>query len=461
MSELRDFISFDGALKSTDLEWPMTFKVKISDDGELEFEIPSLPLNENTREISSLWSKASEAPHHFRLTGVASDASIFETTTLFFTSDRIVEEQSEFRIHLKARCSIGTITQSFENADGILAVCFWLRGFECFPALHAASELGNVTMTGSTPLPSGKKLSGHLQITSGTKWANAAKWLSDAQELLQHIRHIMSFAQSRDIKAVTTKIWADQTCTTKITSQGFSYGTDMPVFHFLTMQPIFDAAVKSFSQPALKVSKLNFAIDWFAMHTTYSETRLLNVITALENLINANLDEAEKFLLPPKRFDQISEMMRRAFCEPVGDLEIKFRRGLKAKMEELNRRPLHEKIMLLCERWNVELHDLPEDGLKLAIDARNRIVHRGHYYDDDPQKAEKDSLWPHVVVVREILVRIIFSVIGYRGGYVSFLGGAYHETHYPPLISSCATPAPTSSQTTTPSERSDCSARGR
>jgi len=59
-------------------------------------------------------------------------------------------------------------------------------------------------------------------------------------------------------------------------------------------------------------------------------------------------------------------------------------------------------------------------------------VHRGHYYDDETERAKKESLWPHIFLVREIVVRMILATIGFKGNYVSFLSGADRIVPYPP-----------------------------
>ena len=59
-------------------------------------------------------------------------------------------------------------------------------------------------------------------------------------------------------------------------------------------------------------------------------------------------------------------------------------------------------------------------------------MHRGHYYDDETERAKKESLWPHIFLVREIVVRMILATIGFKGNYVSFLSGADRIVPYPP-----------------------------
>jgi hypothetical protein len=57
--------------------------------------------------------------------------------------------------------------------------------------------------------------------------------------------------------------------------------------------------------------------------------------------------------------------------------------------------------------------------------ARNAVVHRGHYYDDDTNAAENENLWEHILVTREVVVRFILTALGYKGRYISFLGGGH------------------------------------
>jgi hypothetical protein len=57
--------------------------------------------------------------------------------------------------------------------------------------------------------------------------------------------------------------------------------------------------------------------------------------------------------------------------------------------------------------------------------ARDLIIHRGHYYE-----GEREDLWEHVTVIREIVVRFLLTAIGYKSRYLSYLGG-YHDAQFP------------------------------
>lgn len=429
MADLRNLISFDGTLESDGLRWAMPFKARLDGDGEIEFEIAPLPVTKETFEINRLWHEERGMPHYFELSGTAPDGTRFTSKTVHFTRLSMPSDETGSRLELRARCNVGTFTQTIEPKISKLAVRQGLRGFECFGSHYAKCPLGEVQLAGVTPLPEGDGLSGWLHIISDTPFSDPAEWRKEVLKLFEHIRHAMSFAESRAIKSPFTQTWADDTFTTEVFSQTPARGPGMQVFHHLNLQPIFDVAVASFFKPPIPAKMLYFAIEWFAMHATYSETRLLNAMTALENLTNANLEDNEKFLLPEERFGEISRLMRGAFSNPVGDAEELFRAGLAGKMKDLNRRSLRDKIMLLAKRWNVPLDDFPPKALGAAIAARNEIVHRGHYYDDGTDK--KESLWGHILLIREVVVRMILAILGFKGRYISFLGGAYHDADYP------------------------------
>jgi hypothetical protein len=103
---------------------------------------------------------------------------------------------------------------------------------------------------------------------------------------------------------------------------------------------------------------------------------------------------------------------------------------LNEKLLDLNRRSLLRKLELLTQRWNVPLDGISPEDLRAAKQARDKVVHRGQYYED--AKETDADLWTHVTIVREIAVRFLFTAIGYEGRYISHVGG-YHDAAFPAL----------------------------
>jgi hypothetical protein len=428
----RPFWTFDdGLLESGDYEWKFPFKARIDKFGEVEFDIAPLPETAQTFKIHTLWHEHRGTLHQFELAGTTTDGIQFQSKTVHFTSMSTSSGEVGSSMTLTARCNLGTFTETIQKATGKLAMLESYRGLECFGFVHGQCPLGEIALRGMSPLPDDGSVSGRLHLVCHEPPADVAQWQEQASRLFEHVRNVLSFAESRTIKAPLRQTWIGENYTAVCSAQTKVAGAEMQVFHHLNLQPIFDVAVSSFFNPPIPAKKLFFAIEWFAMRATYSETRLLNAMTALENLTNANLLDAEKQMLDEKRFDKIAKDMRKAFV-PEGPEETAFRNSLAGKMLDLNRRPLKDKIEILAERWNVPLHDLPAGAVGAAVTARNAVVHRGHYYDDDEDAAEKQNLWGHILITREVVVRFILTALGYKGRYISFLGGAHHDVDFPP-----------------------------
>jgi hypothetical protein len=175
-----------------------------------------------------------------------------------------------------------------------------------------------------------------------------------------------------------------------------------------------------------------FALEWYVMAAGYTEMRLVQAMTVLENLSHANLTPRQSHFLSPSQFKRLSTAMRSAAPAAQGDPDLEaLMMALPGKVADLNRRPLKDKVRLLMKQWKVPVADLDLEALDRAVNVRNEIVHRGHYRADAPRTSEGSGLWPHVQFVREIIARIVFAMIAYDGQRIGWLG-CYHLTTYPP-----------------------------
>ncbi len=250
--------------------------------------------------------------------------------------------------------------------------------------------------------------------------------------LLLHVRRVLSFANARPIKAPLIRAGLGETFTREIWSETPGGRVGQPVVHPLDQDAIFETAVRSYFDPDFAAKGLHFAMEWFAMPAGYTEMRLLHAFTALENLTNVNLPETEGLLLPPRRFAVLAKRMRAALDGEVrGDGETAFRAGLAAKMQDLNRRPLADKIVRLSEVWAAPMRGLDLSGLAAAVQARNTIVHQGRYYADAEDRAAQVDLWRHITLVREIVARLVLTALHYEGSYMIW-DGEQRNGRFPP-----------------------------
>jgi hypothetical protein len=429
LAEMRSFtgkLSLDG--NSLNLE----FRSGLDPSGEFVFEFDPIPLNNGSKFIDLEWDRDKVRFTHFSLAGVASDTTHFETSDLIFTTLGWRTDASGTRMTPQAQCSKAVLTYSLKEPAEKPALRMQLKGLKSYGIHHAACALGEVHMGGQHEIQDANTVTGSIAVQADDLPANVASWQEEADRLLEHMRRVMSFASSSMIRGPITEFFNGETVTVTVQSQSKTSISAYPIFHFLDHEPIFQAAVRSFFEQPIAARHLFFAIEWFAMDAGYNEVRLVAAMTALENLINSNLDEADGLILPKRTFEKTRRVLRNVIRTciakwPADNDEVTGE--LNEKLTELNRRSFLRKLKRLALRWNVPLDGITDEMLQAAKQARDRVLHRGQYYED---AADDDaSLWTHVTVVREVAARFLLAAIGFQGRYHSYIGG-YHDVQFPP-----------------------------
>jgi hypothetical protein len=197
----------------------------------------------------------------------------------------------------------------------------------------------------------------------------------------------------------------------------------MQNFPSLNLQPIFEAAVRRHFDNAPELESIGMAIEWMAQESTYNEIRLFSAVTALEHLIDTHLDDQDKLVLPKMLYSPMRQALSAALKALRNDENGTAIDELEAKLGELNRRSLRRKLDILAKRWNVPLDGIEPNRLRDAVQSRNRVVHTGDHRDA--------SLWEPVTIMRELMVRIILTVLKFEGQYATYLDGA-RFVEFPP-----------------------------
>jgi hypothetical protein len=409
--------------------------IHIDSSGELVFEFSPIAYTAQSDFISAAWHNESNDIVHFSFKAVAKDGARFETEHLFFSSLGMnTTEDAGTLLTPEARCAKGILRYTLKEPFPQPALRMRLKGFRNFGSLHAECALGRIAMNG--PHESNDEddaADGWLVVQAAEPPRSAQQWRSESEKLLEHVRRIMSFATASLLRVPIIEYIAGTESEVTVWSQTRQRSGVMPVFHFLAHDAIFAAAVRSYFSPPIVVKHLFFAIDWFAMEGTYNEIRLVNAMTALENLIDSNVEPSEALILPSAQFEKVRRVLLSVIQTCLGkwaapqadDASVE----LNEKLADLNRRSLLRKLELLATRWKVPLHGIERASLKAAKRARDKVVHRGQYYED--AKETDADLWTHVTIIREVAVRFLFTAVGFKGRYISHVGG-YHDAVFPP-----------------------------
>lgn len=433
---LSDFKSFSGSIQSNDSSVPINFCAKISERGEVEFNFEPIALTSETSFILKSMNAEQARLNCFSLSGKSEDGTEFITEDFHINSAPTSEKEGRTHLQLIGKCSKAVFTRTLLDTILLPTLRIHMKGFQNFHQLVTTCDLGKIAMHGQSSILDADTMTGSITIQSkiSIQSADLSAWRIEANKLLEHVHRVMSFASSTLLGLPVIEFYSNNSLEVTVYSQGKQSSASMRVFHFLDQKNIFETAVKSFFNPPFVVKNLFFAVEWFAMNSSYSEVRLVNAMTVLENLIASNLSEEESLVRSKKEFEKVRKDIRRVLKETIkmwSDKDEERAAALKdinEKMPDLNRKTLLKKLNILIERWSVPMHGIKESDISAAKNARDLIVHQG-YYDHNLE----DELWTHVTIVREIVVRIILTVIGFKGRYISHVDG-FHDEQFPPVI---------------------------
>lgn len=441
--DLNRFVTFSGTIAHDKLVVPIRFQVRFGRDGELRFRVYPLPMTSDALALRSDRNNGKTTKFaRYTISAVSVSGTRFESDSIILRGTGTRSTPTTAHVTLKLGYSMASFTWDQDSGDVPPTVRWSLRGFEAFPEVEGSCDLGVVGMQGKYPDKGGDSISGVAVIQAPGPVVDTDSWLGEAEKLFLHIRNVMSFAMSRQIGYPVRDTWVDGQRRLVAYSQTKSRRSNQHVHHPMQMQEVFDAALASHFHPPIAAKNLGYAIEWLTMQATYTEMRLTNVMTALENLADSNLPEADKLFLPPKEFEAFSKRVRDfAGADLQGRTEgsdeartaaaREMRLGMKAKLQDLNRRPLFDRVMILAKRWGVPLDGIDDRGVRAAITARNNVVHRGYYYEPDRGTHEQNDLWEHVYAVRELAIRFVLTIIGFEGHYLSFRDGQ-QDVQFPP-----------------------------
>lgn len=425
---------FAGKLSLSEDSIPILFRAYTNKAGVVVLSLDEIPFTDASAFILHAWHSSDDRVINFYLDGVSDDGVKFETCRLYFESIGPHSDMKRGAYYVFAsRTSEAVFRREVVTSQAKPSLILGIHGFKSLPELRATCELGDLIMTGDIRQEGSGEISGNLAIQAKDIPPDVDHWRSKAEAILEHIRQVMSFAAGMNISDPICEFRVGQVIEVRTRAAGAQRQPNSPTFHPLDRQGIFDAAIRSFYTPQYKAENLWMALEWFAMGATYNEVRLVNAMTALENLVNSNTRDFAR-LLNNRAFDKLSAALAttvRQFIEEQGlhgdhpDLLEE----LTEKLAELKRRAFKRKLERLVERWSVPMEGISPEVVAAAISARNAIVHEGRYYV--PGKALPD-LWEHVCVIREIVTRMIFRVLGYEGRYISRLGGYHGDAIFPP-----------------------------
>lgn len=422
---------FSGKLDLNGQRTVVKFSVEVSKKGVAKLTLDRMPWDMSTKFISEAWDEQKKAQRYFdfTLTGEARDGSTFQSSAIIISSLKaFISDTAPATMTPTAWCSECKIV--LPGVSGALpGVKALLRGFDCINPISTDCRLGTIELRGPRTLTASEKelLTGALLIQGPPTDVEFDSWRVEVDGLFKHVRSVMSFARgARLVAPIVETVWNGQT-ELKIRALANQTSHGSGAFTPFDYAPIFRQAVASRFFEIGRAKKIEIAIEWFTMPAEYREAKLTSAMTVLENLLTENLSATDLTIRNEKLFKELRNTLltaARLKLEEFGSTKEAIEeevRTMLAKLEDLNRRTLKDKIYILAKRWGVPMDGISEGALGNAKRARDHIVHQGQYV---PKKPGEDLI-AHVQLTRELVVRFVLTALEYEGTYTSPMSGEH------------------------------------
>lgn len=417
---------FSGFLSAGARSQNVEFLARIDEDGEVRLDFDGMVAGSQSFFIRELWKSSIPDPFEFNLQGIAADDTSFITDSLNLTSVRVERSEASYMLKVQGFCSEVRIKTSGKKPIGPVAKLL-VSGFQTSAPLEAHCSLGAVRFFAPVSLKnlsSANAMSGQLQIEGGPDVANVQAWRMEVEKLFDHVLNIMSFASGTALRAPVFEFIDGGEVELVTLSQVKQEPPHLPPFSRRDLAAIFGRAVETHFNAPFAAEKIHHAIGWYCVSSPHDEVNLVTAMTVLESLISANLSDEDTQVQNKADFEKlrkkISTVAKDHFENISNDPKVRHQlvAELNEKLSDLNRRTLKQKLDMLAAQSGMSMDGISDEQIKGAKRARDRVVHRGFYESPDP-----DELWEHMLVARELVTRLILTVLEYEGTYRSYIGG--------------------------------------
>lgn len=290
----------------------------------------------------------------------------------------------------------------------------WFRSSKSFRNAPIETPLGTLYVSGATGTDDRDEMSGCATIVAASGKVDDG-WLKSADAFLMHMHRGIGFMFGGRLQTPRVDYYHGYSVRHTFYA-GEAFRSEFPIQHQLNHGPMLTALVDRYFDVGPIPEVIWTALGWMQSDTTFDELRFLTAMTALETLIETEL--------PAKRGTTIARSdfvgMRASLEEAIDatSLSPEEKAIFRQRVSGLNRKSFREKIDALFDHYRIPRDDFDHAAIKTLVDLRNDIVHRGQVSDDD-------DAWPNIILVRELIVRILFSVIGFEGRYCCYIGGLH------------------------------------
>lgn len=430
-----------GTLSDTERSLGVVCDVTVARDGTVALRFEDLPASSETLDLYGSWvNDRGPTVRHYRLVLEAENGDRLSTEHAILTEGGTNSTPERSVIHLAGEALTLSVahppTEEWETAGTTRLAKYHLVGLRGFGVHTEVTDNVRVHLGGANDVRDHGELAGELDVESDADATDDAAWLNATDDRVRGILLMVSLGAGRFVPwSIREFVVGGIRRSMEFRGRRHTGRPFDPLFHRLNLGPALRLGTHHYSRELGERTGLDIAVEWYVMNHSYSETRYLATMTALEHLVTKH-EETLGAVLSRAAFRPVREAMEagldandtvdkivEALLTPETD-EATARTAavgalaqLRPKLGNLNRLSLLDSVGRLLDLYRVA-HDDIEPGVRHLIRVRNDIAHRGLH---DSRDAGAPLRLP-LAALRELLRRLFLGILRYEGHY---------ESHYP------------------------------
>ncbi len=410
--------------------WDIRCEVRCSSTGKLSVLLDDMPLNDNTIRLyhAANGSNGSVLPY-LKLDCFAPDGTRLISNYTYITELGMPYNAEGALVHLRGEAARLDVLISPCDSASKATLKYHTLGMLGFSAI--IKEYDDLILRVEAPhdVQDFDSMSGAVFWMQGRDIKTLSAWVEERDRNTETLLRLISFGQGRIVRWTVRELWANDALSSILFVGPNSSPAGLePTFSHFHMEPVIDLAVSLFDTGLDQPRNLSVAMEYLAISSTYSEVKFLNAVAAFESLLAGNKEDGE--MLPSKVFQSVIRdpietlLSESSMANSLRECDQKFSvkqandilAVIQAKLGDLNRRPLRDRLNAFLSQFNVPLADIPLSVHEL-LQTRNKIVHGS----DNPHP--KYSITEQAIMMREVLRRTILAMLRFEGQFFSYIRG--------------------------------------
>lgn len=401
---------YSGTLTRDAVTAPIHFDLYAGSDSRLVFQVAPGSKELGVLAMRNMGTPGEMMPY-FTLNATSATGKSVTSETASITKSGFNAEG----YNLEITTNVANVSVPIEDAVTQPILRLWFRSFKSFRTRNFETPLGMFEAFGATHVSSPDDLSGEVAVQAPVKF-DPTTWRDLAYRFLMHMHSGLALAHGGSLQVARVDYIHERTWSADFYA-GSASRSEFAVQHQLNHEPIIQTLIDRYFREGAIPPVLWTALSWMHSDTTHDEVRFLTAMTALETIIESELPEKRGTTVPKSLFKLLKGELNKVVVAQT-DLTNEEKEAFRLRIAGINRRGFAEKISALFAHYQISSQDFDANTVKSLVELRNEIVHRGRVpHGIDP--------WPHIIRVRELIVRILLRVLGFKGMYCCYIGGLH------------------------------------